>query len=76
MTIVSTLPPMDLKFLCTDARCCLSATWAIYLTIPVIWDSEGNEIPEGILDGVMTARDCPHDLKVQKNSRALAASIL
>ncbi|MCZ5421035.1 hypothetical protein O5558_03590 [Escherichia coli] len=24
------------------------------MTIPVIWDSEGNEIPEGILDGVMT----------------------
>ena len=29
MTIVSTLPPMALKFLCTDARCCLSATWVI-----------------------------------------------
>ncbi len=23
---------------------------------PVIWDSEGNEIPEGILDGVRLAR--------------------
>lgn len=29
------------------------------MTIPVIWDSEGNEIPEGILDGVMTGNDCP-----------------
>lgn len=45
------------------------------MTIPVIWDSEGNEIPEGILDGVMTGAIALYDLKVQK-TRALAASIL
>lgn len=39
------------------------------MTIPVIWDSEGNEIPEGILDGVMTGAIALYDLKVQKNSR-------
>ncbi len=36
------------------------------MTIPVIWDSEGNEIPEGILDGVMTGAIALYDLKVQK----------
>ncbi|MFR4486398.1 MAG: hypothetical protein ACLT78_03575 [Escherichia coli] len=39
------------------------------MTIPVIWDSEGNEIPEGILDGVMTGAIALYDLKVQTNSR-------
>ncbi len=39
------------------------------MTIPVIWDSEGNEIPEGILDGVMTGAIALYDLKVQKNLR-------
>lgn len=45
------------------------------MTIPVIWDSEGNEIPEGILDGVMTGAIALYDLKCRK-TRALAASIL
>lgn len=39
------------------------------MTIPVIWDAEGNEIPEGILDGVMTGAIALYDLKIQKNSR-------
>ncbi len=40
------------------------------MTIPVIWDSEGNEIPEGILDGVMTGAIALYDLKgCRKNSR-------
>lgn len=39
------------------------------MTIPVIWDAHGNEIPEGILDGVMTGAIALYDLKIQKNSR-------
>lgn len=53
MTIVITPPPMALKFL--HGRSLLFIRNVGHLmTIPVIWDSEGNEIPEGILDGVMT----------------------
>lgn len=37
------------------------------MTIFVIWDSEGNEILEGIFDGVMIGVIVFYDLKVQKN---------
>ncbi|WP_028944274.1 malate synthase G [Pseudomonas vranovensis] len=36
---------------------------------PAILDGEGREIPEGILDGVMTSLIALHDLKRQGNSR-------
>ncbi len=36
---------------------------------PAILDGEGHEIPEGILDGVMTSLIALHDLKRQGNSR-------
>jgi malate synthase len=36
---------------------------------PAILDGEGREIPEGILDGVMTSLCALHDLKRQGNSR-------
>lgn len=39
------------------------------MIIFVIWDSEGNEISEGIFDGVMIGAIVFYDLKVQKNSR-------
>ncbi|KFX71047.1 malate synthase [Pseudomonas taeanensis MS-3] len=37
---------------------------------PAILDGEGNEIPEGILDGVMTSLIALHDLKRRGNSRS------
>ncbi|HRL20384.1 MAG TPA: malate synthase G [Alcaligenes sp.] len=37
---------------------------------PAIIDGEGNEIPEGILDAVLTSLIGMHDLKLKKNSRA------
>ena len=37
---------------------------------PAILDGEGREIPEGILDGVMTSLIALHDLKRQGNSRS------
>lgn len=42
------------------------------MTTPAILDAEGNEIPEGILDGVMTALIAPFDLNraTNKNSRS------
>ncbi|MEE4669389.1 malate synthase G [Pseudomonas alliivorans] len=40
------------------------------MTNPAIVDHDGNEIPEGILDGVMTSLIALHDLKRRGNSRA------
>ncbi|MEE4181372.1 malate synthase G [Pseudomonas viridiflava] len=40
------------------------------MTNPAIVDREGNEIPEGILDGVMTSLIALHDLERRGNSRA------
>ena len=39
------------------------------MTNPAIIDGEGNEIPEGILDGVVTTLISMHDLKRKGNSR-------
>ncbi|HBX54041.1 MAG TPA: malate synthase G, partial [Pseudomonas sp.] len=36
---------------------------------PAILDGEGHEIPEGILDGVMTSLIALHDLQRRGNSR-------
>ncbi|MCP4820714.1 MAG: malate synthase G, partial [Shimia sp.] len=44
------------------------------MTTPAILDAQGEEIPEGIMDGLFTAMIALHDLKktgdVQRNSRA------
>lgn len=39
------------------------------MTNPAVLDNEGREIPEGILDGVVTSLIALHDLKRQGNSR-------
>uniref|UniRef100_UPI00333F5186 malate synthase G n=1 Tax=Castellaniella defragrans TaxID=75697 RepID=UPI00333F5186 len=40
------------------------------MTNPAILDEQGNEIPEGILDAVMTALTAMPDLKARRNSRS------
>ncbi len=40
------------------------------MTNPAILDGEGNEVPEGILDGVFTSLIALHDLKRRGNSRS------
>jgi len=49
------------------------------MTNPAILDKEGNEIPEGIMDGVITSLAAIHDLKnniSRKNSRAGSINIV
>ncbi|WP_191600888.1 malate synthase G [Marinomonas algicola] len=49
------------------------------MTNPAILDKEGNDVPEGIMDGMITAFAAMHDLKGQtklKNSRAGSVNIV
>src|SRR3546814_5842608 len=39
------------------------------MTNPAVLDEQGNEVPEGILDGVFTSLIAMHDLKLGGNSR-------
>lgn len=45
------------------------------MTTPAVLDKEGNEIPEGILDGVMTALIAPFDLNRSENKNSRAGSV-
>ncbi len=58
--IVSTLPPMDLKFLCTDARCVYPQRGS-FDDHSCDLGQRRHEIPEGILDGVMTGAIALYD---------------
>jgi malate synthase len=40
------------------------------MTNPAVLDRDGNEAPEGLLDGMITALCAMHDLQLRKNSRA------
>ncbi len=45
------------------------------MTTPAVLDKNGNEIPEGILDGVMTALIAPFDLDRSENKNSRAGSV-
>ncbi|UJF24107.1 malate synthase G [Suttonella sp. R2A3] len=45
------------------------------MTTPAILDKNGNEIPEGILDAVMTALIAPFDLKRTENKNSRSGSV-
>ncbi len=45
------------------------------MTTPAVLDKEGNEIPEGILDGVMTALIAPFDLARSENKNSRTGSV-
>lgn len=45
------------------------------MTTPAVLDKDGNEIPEGILDGVMTALIAPFDLNRSENKNSRAGSV-
>lgn len=45
------------------------------MTTPAVLDKDGNEIPEGILDGVMTAMIAPFDLNRSENTNSRTGSV-
>ncbi|QMT33190.1 malate synthase G [Conchiformibius steedae DSM 2580] len=45
------------------------------MTTPAVLDAEGNEIPEGILDGVMTALIAPFDFARSENKNSRSGSV-
>jgi len=45
------------------------------MTTPAVLDAEGKEIPEGILDGVMTALIAPLDLNRSENKNSRSGSV-
>ena len=45
------------------------------MTTPAVLDKEGNEIPEGILDGLMTALIAPFDLNRTENTNSRSGSV-
>ncbi len=45
------------------------------MTTPAVLDQNGNEIPEGILDGVMTALIAPFDLERSDNKNSRSGSV-
>ncbi len=45
------------------------------MTTPAVLDEAGNEIPEGILDGVMTALIAPFDLNRSENKNSRSGSV-
>lgn len=45
------------------------------MTTPAVLDENGNEIPEGILDGVMTALIAPFDLNRSENKNSRSGSV-
>ena len=45
------------------------------MTTPAVLDAEGKEIPEGILDGVMTALIAPLDLNRSENKNSRSSSV-
>lgn len=45
------------------------------MTTPAVLDSQGNEIPEGILDGVITALIAPFDFNRKENKNSRSGSV-
>ncbi|UOO81297.1 malate synthase G [Uruburuella testudinis] len=45
------------------------------MTTPAVLDKHGNEVPEGILDGVMTALIAPFDLERSENTNSRSGSV-
>lgn len=45
------------------------------MTTPAVLDKDGNEIPEGMLDGVMTALIAPFDLERAENKNSRSGSV-
>ncbi|MDO5686662.1 MAG: malate synthase G [Neisseria sp.] len=45
------------------------------MTTPAILDDQGNEIPEGILDGVMTGLIAPFDIERKENTNSRTGSV-